>query len=226
VERVAKWGLIILLITIGGVLANIQIIELGAKQGYPEAENELGRRFDLGCWFYKQDKEQAKLWYLNSAQKNYAQAQFNLGLTLAKERAYEQAASWYLRAALNDFAPAQYNLALLYLNGLGVTKNPKEAIKWLTTAALAGRHDAQYLLGLAYARGDGVPYDPVLAAQFVKKSAEGGYGTAQGYLSTLYLNGKGVPVNVVTAREWAVKAISNGNELSKQTLKLIDEFNK
>jgi hypothetical protein len=44
-------------------------------------------------------------------------------------------------------ADAQYNLARLYLDGVGIPKDPKYGVRWLGLAAQKGQHQAQALLG-------------------------------------------------------------------------------
>ena len=44
-------------------------------------------------------------------------------------------------------ADAQYNLARMYLDGLGVKKDPRQAMNWLDLAARKGHAEAQALLG-------------------------------------------------------------------------------
>jgi TPR repeat protein len=51
----------------------------------------------------------------------------------------------------------------MYLNGLGVQKNPNVAAKWFTNAAGLGIVPAQTSLGILYGRGEGVTKDDVLA---------------------------------------------------------------
>jgi exopolysaccharide production negative regulator len=44
-------------------------------------------------------------------------------------------------------AEAQYNLARLYLDGVGIPRDPKYGVRWLGLAAQKGQHQAQALLG-------------------------------------------------------------------------------
>jgi uncharacterized protein len=44
-------------------------------------------------------------------------------------------------------AEAQYNLARLYLDGVGMPRDPKYGVRWLGLAAQKGQHQAQALLG-------------------------------------------------------------------------------
>jgi hypothetical protein len=61
----------------------------------------------------------------------------------------------YLRAAENGLAEAQAQLAVVYLQGLGVPRNPVEALKWSTKAAEQGHPQGQFNIGAMYAMGVG-----------------------------------------------------------------------
>ena len=52
---------------------------------------------------------------------------------------------------------AQYSLARLYLDGTGVTQDPRQAARWFNLAAEKGHHPAQALLGQLLINGQGVP---------------------------------------------------------------------
>lgn len=52
---------------------------------------------------------------------------------------------------------AQYSLARLFLDGHGVTKDPRQALRWLNSAANKGQGRAQALLGHLIFKGDVVP---------------------------------------------------------------------
>ena len=55
----------------------------------------------------------------------------------------KKAASYFRKAADQGFAEAQNNLGVLYANGDGVKKDPKEARKWFDKAAAQGHPGAQ-----------------------------------------------------------------------------------
>ena len=55
---------------------------------------------------------------------------------------YESAARWFTAAAEHGLADSQYNLAVLYENGMGVSKDMQKAYKWLLLAAKQGDKDA------------------------------------------------------------------------------------
>ena len=58
---------------------------------------------------------------------------------------------------------AQFYLSTLYIQGLGVTQNYKEAFKWAKLSSEQGYSNAQILLGLMYSSGEGTSEDLVYA---------------------------------------------------------------
>ncbi|MXQ14116.1 sel1 repeat family protein [Microvirga makkahensis] len=52
---------------------------------------------------------------------------------------------------------AQYNLARLYMEGTGVSRDPRQAARWLNLAAEKGHPPSQALLGHMLINGQGVP---------------------------------------------------------------------
>jgi TPR repeat protein len=52
---------------------------------------------------------------------------------------------------------AQYNLARLYLDGTGVSRDPRQAARWLGLAANKGQREAQAMLGQLLFTGKDVP---------------------------------------------------------------------
>ncbi len=52
-------------------------------------------------------------------------------------------------------AEAQYNLARMYLDGVGMPRDPRYGIRWLGLAARKGQHQAQALLGQMLFNGSG-----------------------------------------------------------------------
>lgn len=66
---------------------------------------------------------------------------------------------WLTLAALNHNADAQFKLANVYLQGLGVRRDPQQAFYWMQQAAHAGDPYAQQALGFFYAQGIGTAVD-------------------------------------------------------------------
>ena len=111
---------------------------------------------------------------------------------------------------------AQSNLGASYYNGLGVTKDPKEAVKWFRKAAEQGYANAQANLGASYYNGLGVTKDPKEAVKWYRKAAEQGDATGQYYLGGCYYSGQGVTKNYVVTYAWWKIAVANGHADAKK----------
>ena len=121
-----------------------------AQRGHADAQNNLGRCYELGIGIDK-DEKQAVYWYHEAAKQGHAAAQNSLGemYYLGKgvpDKDVKQAATWYYRAADQGYADAQYNIGVCYENGDGVKKNRNQAIFWYRKAAAQGHKEAQNAL--------------------------------------------------------------------------------
>lgn len=81
-------------------------------------------------------------------------------------------------------AMAQFSVAIAYEDGLGVTKDLKQAFEWYSMAANQGHEGAQYKVGTFYDQGLVVKKDPKMAMQWYKKAA-GGSRAAQKRLNEI-----------------------------------------
>jgi len=87
---------------------------------------------------------------------------------------------------------AQFKLGTLYLQGLGVKKDPKGAYALMKLAADQGHHSAQFNLGGMYHRGEGVVKSDALGFKFYKLSADQGHAGGQLRVGFCYYSGTGV----------------------------------
>lgn len=124
-------------------------------------------------------------------------------------------------ARIGDVA-AQYEVALMYANGAGTAKNPKQAFIWTKVAAERGHVAAQYLLGCAYASGQGIEKDELQALKWLTKANDAGHGKAKFRLAKLIaLNGSSLVLTLSLAASelgvgegslLAAKCVSEGDE--------------
>ena len=70
-----------------------------------------------------------------------------------------QAFQEFLAAAKEGHSDSQFNVALMYEQGLGVSKNEKEALFWYGKSATKGNSGAQFNLGVLYENGIGTTID-------------------------------------------------------------------
>ena len=115
------------------------LIEQAANNNYPPAQYQMGRIYNSGS-ITKKDVQKAKKWFLLAAGSDYAPAMYELGVIsyAAGPKEAPQAIDWFTKAAKKGVVDSQYNLGVMYLKGLGVRSNLKEAYKWFSVAATQG----------------------------------------------------------------------------------------
>ncbi len=128
-------------------------MEQKAAAGDLMAQNVMGMAYKYGLGV-KQDHTRSLHWFRLAADRDDADAQFNLGRiygkafgTYAKGRAVpqddQQAVYWYRRSAEQGYRPAQINLAEIYFEGgTGVPQDHVQAYFWMSLAASNGDTEA------------------------------------------------------------------------------------
>jgi len=116
---------------------------------------------------------------------------FNDGLKLLDNGKVTEAHQQFLTLAKDGDKDAQTILGEMYLDGIGVKQNNKQAYYWIYKAATAGDNQAKYLLGFMYENGIEVKENMVLAVQWYEKAANGGDVMAMYNLAFIYKDGKG-----------------------------------
>lgn len=138
---------------------------------------------------------------LAGSEKSQAQtkgaAQFEAGVKAVDANNMPLAFKDFLLSANQGHALAQFNVALMYEQGLGVSKNEKEAFVWYGKSALQGNAAAQFNLGVLYENGRGTAVDFVKANTWYRKASVQGDGLAIGNLGMLYIRGQGVKENKI-----------------------------
>jgi TPR repeat protein len=129
--------------------------------------------------------------------KAKAIAHFESGLKAADANNMPLAFKDFSMAAKEGHDLAQFNVALMYEQGLGVSKNEKEALFWYGESASQGNSAAQFNLGVLYENGRGTKVDFAKANEWYRKASVQGDGLAVGNLGMLYIRGQGVKVNKV-----------------------------
>ncbi|TAN65003.1 MAG: hypothetical protein EPN17_17990 [Methylobacter sp.] len=132
-----------------------------------------------------------------------------------------EALSLYLPLAEQGNADAQFHVGLLYANGLGVTKDDKQAADWFGRAAKQGHREAQTKLGFMYATGKGVTQNYNTAVYWCYQAAEQGDVIAQYNLGLMYAKGQGVAQDNRLAISWYSKAAAQGHARAQYNLGVI-----
>ena len=154
----------------------ISEIQAAAEQGDRDAQFELGLIYQGGRGV-PQDKEQAKQWFTQAAQKGHGRAQYALALLYREQGAdISQSLKWQRQAAQSGYAEAQYGMGLLYANGQYLQQDKTQARFWFEQAAAQG-HVASRLALLS--QGGDVPTEaaapaptPVVATQAEPEAVE------------------------------------------------------
>ena len=124
----------------------IRILQPRAKAGDADANYYLGQIYRMGRGV-EPDNEQAKLYYLEAANRDHVDAQRNLGSLYffeAEEKADNpDAIHWLTRAAEKGDAWSQWFLGKMYINGQGVEKDVEAAYKWFDAAGKQNHPQAQ-----------------------------------------------------------------------------------
>lgn len=113
---------------------------------------------------------------------------------------YAKAFQCFSQATAAGHHGAQAVLAALYMDGLGVSKDPFMGVRLALASAEHGNPTAQSLLGRAYLIGEGTKRDYSKAAYWLAKAVENGRPEALANLAALYDAGQGV----TQSREYAI----------------------
>jgi len=137
------------------------------------------------------------------------------GMAALERKDYATALAKFRSAAERDNPHAQINLGNMFVHGMGMPPDEKEAVRWYRLAAKHGIAAAQYNLGLMYEHGRGLQQDYREAARFYRLAADGGLEVAQHAIASLYFRGDGVAKSNLLAYMWSSIASSRGNKDSK-----------
>jgi hypothetical protein len=132
------------------------------------------------------------------------------GMTAFKTGDYAAAYRIWTPMAENGDANAQANLGILYLRGLGVSKDIQQAMQLFQTAAAKGNGQAEFQLGLMFAKGVGVQQDYSEAMRWYEMAADQGDAVAGYGIGRLFEEGFGVPQNDHIAAVWYRRAAEKG----------------
>ena len=116
-------------------------LQHAADGGDPTAEFYLGCMYLYGHLVAK-DPAKASVYFLQAAQKDIKEAQFDLALIYDDPDSgllnQKDAAVWYRQAAEQGMREAQYNLGLMLYNGSGVKADAAQGYEWIALAANQG----------------------------------------------------------------------------------------
>jgi len=143
------------------------------------------------------------------------------GVEAYTARRYDEAAQIFRALAEKGSVRAQTNLGAMYMTGLGVSRDGKEAVKWLTLASNQGDITAKQDLAQAYAHGFGVPMNLETAFKLFREAATQGDAMSQSQLGFMYENGKGTKGDQMKAYVWYSLSGSMAPSWAKSSLEAL-----
>jgi SEL1 protein len=183
----------------------LEYLDLMSRKGDFKATFSLGRIHYDGQKGLARDLKSAK-WYFMKVAKLYWQrdgdkpglekiatkAAGYLGRMFLRgegEQSFEKAQVWFQRGVKSGDAGSQYGLGLMYLDGLGVSKNSAKAIQYFKAAAEQDYAPAQVSLGALYL-DQGTPEDIQVANRYFELAAR--YGSIEAYYFLAELINRGL----------------------------------
>lgn len=128
------------------------------------------------------------------------------GISAFESKQFSRAIQLLNPLAESGEAEALYRCAIMFQNGLGITRNEKRAFDCMSAAANQGHALAQHGLGFMYMEGDCVTQDGERAVKWFTDAAEQGLTGSQTTLAMIYEQGNGVEADPEKARKWYQRA--------------------
>lgn len=113
---------------------DIEKVKTLADKGYPDAQVELGSRYEAGRGGVERDYSKSLKWYLKASEKGDPRGQLAVGRSFLDgygvEKSDKEAFKWIQKASVYDYALAEYFMGLMHEKGLGISKNIVKAHAW------------------------------------------------------------------------------------------------
>ena len=170
--------------------------------------------FHLFGYDKERDLHQAILWYKKAAKLNSPVAHHNLGfLCLQDSDLYEEAIYYFKKATELGYADSAYMLGIVYLQGLGVDKQPDLALMYLEKAYQLGKHYTCRPLGDLYFQGafNAGQQNHKKALEWYHRGAEHDVLSCIEVLGDCYHFGFGVEINLKLACKYHKEAAEKGS---------------
>ncbi len=118
-----------------------------------------------------------------------ADASYEAGMHAFMTVRFDEALAHLEPMAEQHHSPSETALGLMFMNGMGVPKDPARAVSLFTQAASSWNSAAANYLGILYQAGLGVPLRLDVAFGWFRQSAEGGYPEGELNLAIMYEEG-------------------------------------
>jgi len=116
---------------------------------------------------------------------------------------------------------AQYDLSLMYLQGIGTSKNTEQGWFWMNRAAEKGNIQAMLELGVRYQKSPHLADSEELAFLWFNRAAMAGSAAGQYNLAHLYEEGDQIPVDLIKAYVWMNLSYQSGNPVAQPEAKAL-----
>ena len=136
---------------------------------------------------------------------------------------YDDAFGRMLKMAQAGDNRAQYDVAMMYVQGIGTTKELELGFGWMIEAAKSGNIGAMNELGAIYESGVGAQRNLPVAFQWYRLAARADDSIGQFNVANMYARGIGVPADIVKAWAYYRRAASNGVLTGRERAALLGE---
>jgi len=131
---------------------------------------------------------------------------------------YAEAARLFGGLAQAGNTSAQFSLALMYFQGIGVTRDPTRGWELLNRSATGGNTAAMVELGARFESGHGAEPNYAMAMSWYRKAGAAGDPVGSYNLAAMYARGAGVAGDAVRAWAWFRVAEKSGSLAAKEQL--------
>ncbi|WP_245518206.1 MULTISPECIES: tetratricopeptide repeat protein [Azorhizobium] len=191
---------------LGQTAKGVDALRYAADQGHPAAQWKLGRMYADGDGVKRDDAKAFEYFsrianlhaedYPGTPQARFAASAFValgsyylVGIpNTAVRRDPARARDMFSYAASYFGDPdAQFRLGKMYLDGTGMSRDPRQAARWLILSAQKGQYEAQALLGQLLFRGDeGIPRQGARGLMWLTLARDGAAGPGDKWVVDLY----------------------------------------
>lgn len=166
------------------IKTKLEILEEEAKTTKdPEICYKLAKLFEQGNQSVQPNYHKAVKYYKTASKKNYAAAQYRLGMMLYRglgvAQNYMKALYFFRHGGKNGNGSAEYMYSIMLFNGMGIPKNIQKSLRHFKRAAHIGNPNAQYFYARLLEDGVYLPQDVTTAFHYFTKAADQGHPDAQ-----------------------------------------------
>lgn len=143
--------------------------------------------------------------------------QYHSAADLLNKKRFAEAFVAYSELARAGDPRCQVFLGWMYAEGIGTTKDEKQALRWYQNAARLGSTEGAYYCGRHALRGG--EFDRAL--EWLRAAAQNEYGPALLWLGIAYVRGLGVDQDLGKGVGYLKRAADTGNYLARRHLALL-----